>query len=320
MLSWILLLAPALLFAWRGYNHGILESLSRVVGLLSGYICAILFTVPLGKVIGELSGLPGLLPYMAASAIFLFGASTLISLLFDVIERHWPDHLHSDHVGSFSGGLFGLCIGAFIGILLIWCVGLGRGFIQQAPHSHTQIDMISQRLAGKVISLTLERFDPPQALKEASSAFLQSPEDTVTRIRRISQRKHLQALIGNKANHAILDSGDLERLQQLASFQKLVTDEDMQHLLNITGQPHQHNERLARGLSDMWMRFQDLKQDPEFIALVNNPQFQQELKSANPIALVSSPELKRFTELMLNANTTERDESEANTDDPQPHT
>lgn len=299
MLSWILLLAPALLFAWRGYNHGILESLSRVIGLLSGYICAILFTLPLGRFIGELSGLPGLLPYMAASGIFLFGASALISLLFDIIERHWPDHLHSDHVGSFSGGLFGLCIGAFIGILLIWCISLGRGFFGQTPHTQTQIDMISQHLAGKVISLTLERFDPPQALKEASSAFLQSPEDTVTRIRRISQRKHLQSLIGNNANHAILDSGDLDKLQQLTAFKKLVADDDMQHLLNITGQPDQHNERLARGISDMWMRFQDLKQNPEFIALVNDPQFQQELKSANPIALVSSPKLKRFTELMF---------------------
>lgn len=300
MLSWILLLAPAILFAWRGYNHGFIESVSRVVGLLSGYVCAILLTLPVGKWLAELTGLPGLLPFMLTSAFFLFGASAIISLLFDWIEHHWPDHLHSDHVGSFSGGLFGLCVGAFIGMLLIWCTSLIQGLMPVNQMSPTVLEKTSQRLAGRAIHLTLERFDPPPALQEASSAFLQAPQETMVRIRRISQRQHLRNLLSKEDNKAVLNSGNLEQLQRLQAFQELANDKDMQFILDLTGRSDQQQQRLAQGISDLWFRLEGLKQDPEFIALIKNPDFQQELKSGNPLALMSSPELKRFTELLFN--------------------
>jgi hypothetical protein len=299
MLSWILLLAPSLLFAWRGYNHGFIESVSRVVGLLSGYVCAILLTLPVGQWLADLTGLPGLLPFMLTSAFFLFGASAIISLLFDWIEHHWPDHLHSDHVGSFSGGLFGLCVGAFIGMLLIWCVSLAQGLLPINQKPPTALEKTSQRLAGQAIHLTLERFSPPPAVQQASAAFLQAPQETMVRIRRLSERQHLRALLTQPDNKAVLDSGDLKQLQQLLAFKELASDEDMQFILALTGRADKQQQRLAQGISDLWFRLQSLKQDPEFIALLKNPDFQQELKSGNPLTLMSSPELKRFTELLF---------------------
>lgn len=306
MLSWTLLLMPATFFGWRGYRHGLLEAVSRATGLLGGYITALLFTLPLGRWIENHTDLPGLLPYMVASAVFLFGVSILISLLFDLINHLWPNHLRSETLASLGGALFGALIGACIGLLLIWAASLILGFTQGRIQSPSELAVTAQRLAGRAVHLTLARFDPPPAVRTASAAFLQSPQDTVARLQRISMRHDIKNLLRDPNLQAVLNSNDLQQLQQHPEFQQLVKDKDMQHLLTITGPSHNKQERLAQGLNDLWQRLQRLQTNPEYQALLRNKEFRQQLHSGNPLVLISSPELQRFTELVLETEASPR--------------
>ena len=52
-----------------------------------------------------------------------------------------------------------------------------------------------------------------------------------------------------------------------------------------------------------WSRVQTIKHDPRVIAILNDPEFQQQLNSANKLPLMMNPKLNQLTEIIFNSET-----------------
>jgi uncharacterized membrane protein required for colicin V production len=88
-MDWSLLvfLVVILFFAYRGFRKGLLKSIARILSVVAGYACAILYSKQVSGIIESELQLQGILALIAASLLLFFGASILVGLLFWLLEK-----------------------------------------------------------------------------------------------------------------------------------------------------------------------------------------------------------------------------------------
>ncbi len=85
--SLVIFLVVILFFGYRGYKKGLFKSLGRILSVLAGYVCAILYTGQVSQLIETQFQLQGIVAFLAASVLLFFGASFVVGLLFWLLGK-----------------------------------------------------------------------------------------------------------------------------------------------------------------------------------------------------------------------------------------
>lgn len=353
----IIFFALLAFFTWRGYQKGFIGSITRVLGWIVAYPAAIVFTKPTAKLIMQHTSLDGLLVYfIAGSAIFLL-VSFLVSLLLNLLAKLIPES-DATQVGSRIGGAgVGVLMGALVGLLVVYAIGLvltpKAQSLQQAQVSDTSpventannissvpatgvphvrdlaksndsfIEASAKKLMGNAAATAVDLALDDKTTTQITKAFVENPQSMLTHVQQVANDGQMKNLMADEKIQSILTTGDTNALLRDPGFQNLMNNPSVQALMSQSDVKSEAGaQAAAEKMVQAWSRVQTIKHDPRVIAIISDPEFQQQLNSSNKLPLMMNPKLNQLTEIIFNSETTPangmgnyqvRDMNEANT-------
>lgn len=310
--SLVLFIVVVAFFAYRGYQIGLLRSLSRIFSLLAGYSASILFTEQVSALLTSQFQLQGMVSFFAAALGLFIAAGIAVSIVFRLIRELIPASETPSTASSCGGLVTGLMVGAIVAISAVWAFTFVRDFRSSpaldalVPTEQSKIETMANRIAGKAVTTAMSLGSVNPEVATLSAAIIETPAEISLHAQQLIRSGDLQALLADPRNQSVLDSGDVKALQQLPAFQQLVNNPDFLALakaagmLSDDGADNRPAETiLATRMIEIWERMQRVKNDARVQEILNDPQFQQKVQSGNPLDLLTSPRLLELANIIF---------------------
>ncbi len=327
-------------FTWRGYQKGFIGSITRILGWIVAYPAAIVFTKPVAQLLMKHTSLDGLIVYfIAGSAIFLL-VSLLVSLLLNLLSKLIPE-TDATQVGSKIGGAgVGVLMGALVGLLVVYAIGLVlTPKVQPSPDEQVNnrsandnddtsdnnegaratgvphlrdldksndsfIEASARKLMGSAAATAVDLALDDKTTTQITKAFVENPQSMLTHVQQVANDGQMKNLMSDEKIQSILTTGDTNALMRDPGFQDLMDNPSVQALLSQSDVKSEAGaQAAAEKMVDAWNRVQTIKHDPRVIAIISDPEFQQQLNSANKLPLMMNPKLNQLTEIIFNSET-----------------
>jgi uncharacterized membrane protein required for colicin V production len=295
-----------LLFAWRGFRGGFIKSLGRVFTVLAGYAAAILYSGPLSSWIEMQLGWQGVVAFIGTSLTLFLAAGLAMMLIFTLLRRYLFSGEHISTSSALGGGFVGALVGVLLAIAIVWSFAFVRDMRSSnttettASEHSSGVETFANRLAGSAVSAAMNAGSVTPEVARLSSALAASPADSMQRTQRLMKSTEFQSLMQDPRNHRVLDSGNPERVQQLPAFRAFSVNPDLLALGEMSGLADDDLEaELARQLTDIWGRTQQVKNDPRVQAILADPEFQAALDSDNPVDLLTNHQLLELADIIF---------------------
>ena len=334
----IIFFALLAFFTWRGYQKGFIGSITRVLGWIVAYPAAIVFTKPTAKLIMQHTALDGLLVYfIAGSAIFLL-VSFLVSLLLNLLAKLIPE-TDATQVGSRIGGAsIGVLMGALVGLLVVYAIGLvltpkvqpiqneqtvdlsltdnnsdntNRAPATGVPHvrdlaksNDSFIEASAKKLMGNAAATAVDLALDDKTTTQITKAFVENPQSMLTHVQQVANDGQMKNLMADEKIQSILNTGDTRALMRDPAFKELMNNPSVQALMSQSDvNSDAGSQAAAEKMVQAWNRVQTIKHDPRVIAIISDPEFQQQLNSSNKLPLMMNPKLNQLTEIIFSSET-----------------
>ncbi|HCS64406.1 MAG TPA: colicin V production CvpA [Cellvibrio sp.] len=337
----IIFFALLAFFTWRGYQKGFIGSITRVLGWIVAYPAAIVFTKPVAKLIMQHTSLDGLIVYfIAGSAIFLL-VSFLVSLLLNLLAKLIPE-TDATQVGSRIGGAsVGVLMGALVGLLVVYAIGLvltpkpqplqqeslddisqidnsvitndtNRPPATSVPHvrdlaksNDSFIEASAKKLMGNAAATAVDLALDDKTTTQITKAFVENPQSMLTHVQQVANDGQMKELMADEKIQSILTTGDTNALLRDPGFQELMNNPSVQALMSQSDVKSEAGaQAAAEKMVQAWSRVQTIKHDPRVIAIISDPEFQQQMNSSNKLPLMMNPKLNQLTEIIFSSETT----------------
>jgi len=310
--SLVIFLVVILFFVYRGFRKGLLKSIGRILSVVAGYVCAILYTGQVSGIIESEYQLQGIVAFIAASLLLFFGASILVGLLFWLFEKMLAGDGSVSRASSIGGAVVGLATGLLFAIVIVWTLGFVRNTISTenlataVSKPPSKVEKLANRVASRAVTTAMSLGSANPEVTRISAAIAEAPADIVQRAQRLAQSEDMSAVLNDPLSRAALDSGDSEAVRKLPAFQKLMANTDMQALASATGlvddaaaSNQAVDAAVATQLTDIWGRAQRAKTDPRVQAILADAEFQQGIRSGNPLDLLGNEKLIELANIIF---------------------
>lgn len=330
-----------IIFAWRGYKKGFIGSITRVLSWVVAYPAAIFFTKPFAKFLIQNTALDGVIVYFIAGGAIFLGVSFVVTLLLNGLSRLIPDNDFTSTGSKVGGVSVGVVVGGILGLFAVYVLSLiqkpaevqnlvaaEEAFISGEANSPNEVqhtsDASSQKKVPGINELTQARdsFIEASAKKligaaaatavdvalddktasQVTKAFVEDPQTMLTHVQAISNDGQVKALMGDEQIQSMLTTGDVQGLMRDEQFQSLMNDPHMKALMeqsDVSGDSG--SQAAAEKMVAAWNRVNLIKHDPRVIAIISDPEFQQQLNAPNKLPLMMNPKLNQLTEIIFSS-------------------
>lgn len=332
----LLFVAVVIIFAWRGYQKGFIGSITRLLSWVVAYPAAIFFTKPFAKWLVQNTALDGLLVYFVAGGVIFLGVSFLVGLLLNGLSRLIPDNEFTSTGSKLGGVSVGIFVGGILGLLAVYTLNLIQKPVaapsiadtvssesmadtpaeqnQTAPsvpgiHQLTQardsfIEASAKKLIGTVAATAVDLAVEDKTATQVTKAFVEDPQTMLTHVQAITNNGQMKSLMSDEKIQSMLNTGDVPALMRDKDFQALINNPHMQALMTQSDVSSDEGARAAaEKMVAAWGRMNHLKHDPRIIAIINDPEFQQQLNAPNKLPLMMNPKMNQLAELIFSSET-----------------
>jgi uncharacterized membrane protein required for colicin V production len=278
--------------------------------------------------------------HLAGSAIFLV-VSFLVSLLLNLLAKLIPDS-EAIQTGSRIGGAgVGVLMGALIGLLVVYAISLvltpkvepqqqtpasdaviannptaatstNRAPATGVPHvrdlsasNDSFIEASAKKLIGNAAATAVDLALDDKTTTQITKAFVENPQTMLTHVQQVANDGQMRDLMADEKIQSMLTTGDTQALMRDPAFQALMDNPSVQALM---AQSDVNSEAGAQAAAEKmvtaWNRVQTIKHDPRVIAIISDPEFQQQLNSSNKLPLMMNSKLNQLTEIIFSSETT----------------
>lgn len=337
-LSTIVFFALLAFFTWRGYQKGFIGSITRILALIVAYPAAIFFTRPFAKWLIANTGLDGLLVYFIAGTTIFLIVSLIVTLLLNLLAKLIPDNQATELGSRIGGAGVGIFMGAIIGLIVVYGLGLiitpapdtstlaANNTVPDThtaqPHGNTEtavgvprindleksrdsfIEASAKKLIGNAAATAVDFALDDKTTTQVTKAFVQDPQSMLTHVQEVTNNGQLQKLMADEKVQSIMTTGDTHALMRDPAFRELMGNPSVQALMAQSDvSSDAGSQAAAEKMIAAWGRVQTLKHDPRVIAIINDPEFQQQLNSPNKLHLMMNPKLNQLTEIIFSNET-----------------
>jgi uncharacterized membrane protein required for colicin V production len=336
-LSTIVFFALLAFFTWRGYQKGFVQSITRILSWIVAYPAAIFFTKPLAKWLIANTALDGLLVYFVAGCTIFLAVSLVVTLLLNLLAKLIPDNQATDLGSKIGGAGVGLFIGTILGLIVVYGLGLvinpktstpavtrtetptPQNIQPEQPGGRAEnvptlndlektrdsfIEASARKLIGNAAATAVDLALDDKTTTQITKAFVQNPQTMLTHVERVTQDGQLQKLMSDEKIQSIMTTGDAHALRRDPAFRELMDNPSVQALMVQSDVDSDiGSQAAAEKMITAWNRVQTLKHDPRVIAIVTDPEFQQQLNSPNKLPLMMNPKLNQLTEIIFSTET-----------------
>jgi len=305
--SLIIFAVVILLFAWRGFRGGFIKSLGRVFTVLAGYAVAILYSGPLSSWIEMQFGWQGVVAFIGTSLTLFLAAGLVMMLIFALLRRYLFPGDDISTTSALGGGFIGALVGVLLAFAIVWSFSLVRDMRSSdttettAGEHSSGVETLANRLAGSAVSAAMNAGSVTPEVAHLSSVLAAAPAEVMEHTQRLMKSIEFLALIHDPRNHRVLDSGDPKLVQKLPAFRALAVNPDLLALVEMSGLAggDDTEAELARQLTDIWARAQQVKNDPRVQAILADPEFGTALNSGNPVDLLTNHQLLELADIIF---------------------
>ena len=336
-LTTIVFFALLAFFTWRGYQKGFIGSITRILSWIVAYPAAIILTKPLAKLLMQHTSLDGLIVYfIAGSAIFLL-VSFLVSALLNLLATLIPETNATQTGSKIGGASIGVLMGALVGLLVVYAIGLvltpkaqpvqqeqainSLPIVDEENTNHTPatgvphirdldksndsfIEASAKKLMGTAAATAVDLALDDKTTTQITKAFVENPQTMLTHVQEVANNGQMKDLMADENIQSILTTGDTHTLMRDPAFKELMNNPSMQALMSqsdVTSEAG--SQAAAEKMVQAWSRVQTIKHDPRVIAIISDPEFQQQLNSSNKLPLMMNPKLNQLTEIIFSSDT-----------------
>ena len=329
--SLVIFIVVVLLFVYRGYQKGLLGSLSRIVSLVAGYVVAIFYTEQVAAILDSQYQLQGVVWLVATALILFFATAVLVNILFWLLAKLLFSSESSPIAGSLGGATVGLVIGFIAAIVIVWTFMFVRD-MRQSQYTdttvntrQTRIESLASRAASKVVHAAMSMSSAKPEITNLSAALIASPAGITQHAQRLSSSNDLNALLNDPETQELLNRGDVDALRNLPALQQLARNPDLLALAKSAGMlddshtnPKALETALASQITDIWQRMNRVRNDQRVQQILNDPEFQQKIQSGNPIDLLTNDRLLELADIIFGDETEPDDNSNDGSNNMQP--
>ena len=315
--SLVIFAGIVLFFAYRGYSRGLLRSLARILGVVAGYACALVFTGEASKLLEANSQLQGIVAFIVAGLGLFLGASIGVSLLFWMLGKLLGGDGEVSAGSRAGGAAVGIATGLLVAIIVIWTISFVRDTRPDSSLAGSElakarwIEDLTTRVVGKAVGSAMSLSSANPEITRLTAALAESPGEIVQQAQRLAQSEDMTALLHDPRNQAVLNSGDLDAVRELPAFRKRMANPDMLALADSTGLIDEETRNsqgteaaLAMQITDIWGRAQRVKTDPRLTQILSDPDFRQKIQSGNPLDLLGNEKLLEVANIIFSEQPT----------------
>ncbi len=315
-MDWSLLIfaVVVMFYGYQGYRRGLLKSLSRVLSLSAGYAAAVFYSTHFSTIIASIMPVQGFATLIVAFVILFFGAGIIVNILFLVLELLIPELDLDSPASSYAGAGIGLLSGLVIAIITTWTLAYTRDTQPPATAEaitstqSSDIEILANQLAGKTVSTAMSLGSAQPVLTGFSVALAENPAEVTMQAQRLANSHELNRLLNVVEHQVPLSTGDIEAIEKLDAFQQLTMNPDFIALARSTEmvtEPYTNSESvttiLAKYIVDIWGHIQQTIKNQRAQEIINNPEFQQEIQSGDPVQLLTNANLLELTNMLFAA-------------------
>jgi uncharacterized membrane protein required for colicin V production len=328
-----------IIFAWRGYQKGFIGSITRLLGWIVAYPAAIFFTKPVAKLLVQHTALDGLIVYFIAGTGIFLGVSFIMTLLLNGLSRLIPDNEFTSTGSKIGGVSVGVLVGGILGLLAVYGLSLvqkseqtsaivdtfshedvretaesaaqqttqlppapGIGQLTQARDSF--IEASAKKLIGTAAATAVDLVTDDKTTTQVTKAFVEDPQTMLTHVQAMANNGEIKTLMSDDDIQSMLTTGDVHGLMRDDGFQALMNNPHMQALMSQSDVSSELGSRAAaEKMIAAWSRVNQIKHDPRVIAIITDPEFQQQLNSSNKLSLMMNPKMSQLTEIIFSNET-----------------
>jgi len=295
----------------RGYDRGVIRTLQRVISLIAAYAACYIGMVPVADLIKAQLSWTLIPAYLLSAAlcffIIAFVVEYLIGLLVEEIENRGVEP------AKITGACLGVALGALLGIITVWLGGLMLDAYRLQSPAFTQVEIqdpvrkLAGELVGDVVELTLSaQMEEGSLMPELSSQLLSNPVKLTQQVMQVSQSDAMRALFSDPQAQQLMLAHQTEALQNHPHFQTLMASPEAGEIFVLlsektaSGKDIDPPEKVARLLSDMYLKVSRVQHDPRFLRLAEKPEFKQLAQNPSPVAMLANPALGELAEIIFN--------------------
>ncbi len=290
-------------FAIRGYRRGLLGSLEGLIALAATAVVFYRYLQDLMLLVRQYTPLDGLLAYLLLWIALYVAALLAIKLIFAILKRLLPESFSDSGVSRLGGLIVGGIFGVICGTAVVYLMSI----YDEARHPHGNVDNIalydfSRSATAALTKAVVKQLDPAPASLNLAESFARSPVATTRRIERVAGNQELQQLFNDTEAQQLMTDGRVDELLASPRFQSVMANTDIQSFLNDLGwraQDLEGQRQVAENVTVAWQRREALQQDPRVRAIVEDPEFQRQLRDNNRLQLMMNPQLARLTEIVF---------------------
>ncbi len=334
-ISTIVFFALLAFFTWRGYQKGFIQSITRILSWIVAYPAAIFFTKPFAKWLIANTALDGLLVYFIAGTSIFLAVSLIVTLLLNLLAKLIPENETTEKSSKIGGAGVGVLMGAIIGLLVVYGLNLitapkpapatiansnntaQEPAVSQHENSTTAvgvpritdleksrdsfIEASAKKLIGTAAATAVDLALDDKTTTQVTKAFVEDPQSMLTNVQQVVNNDQLKHLMSDEKIQSIMTTGDTHALMRDPAFKELMNDPNVQALMTQSDVGSDAgSQAAAEKMITAWNRVQNIKHDPRVIAIISDPEFQQQLNSPNKLQLMMNPKLNQLTEIIFN--------------------
>lgn len=334
--------ALLIFFTWRGYQKGFIGSITRILSWIVAYPAALIFTPSVAALLMQHTMLTGLVVYFIAGASIFLLVSFMVAFALTHVGKLVPESEAATTGSKIGGAGVGVLVGALAGLLAVYFMGLvltpkplpaqhlesdptasanptnattnattngatapGVPALRDLERSRDSfIEASAKKLMGAAAATAVDLAVEDKTASQVAKAFVQDPQTMLGHVQQMTNSGQMQSLMADENIQSLLTTGDTHALMRNPEFKALIENPSMQALM---AQSDVNSDAGAQAAAEKmvlaWNRVQLIKHDPRIIAIVNDPEFQQQLNSPNKLPLMMNPKLNQLTQIIFNQET-----------------
>jgi len=297
-------------FAIRGYFNGFWGSLARIVALAGAYAATFFYSKDAAELVKQYTSLTGIAAYIAGSLALFFAVLIAIRVVFWILAKLTPSQ-GEDAPGPLSrlgGAAVGAAAGALIGLLLVYLFGVydsAQNLKKETPaqpKTTTPVDTAARSLVSKSAGGLLALSGKSDNAVRIAESVVADPVESLDRVGRVSNNPDMRQLIEDPRAQRLMQQGKVDELMQVPAFRRLMEDDDLRELMQDAGMDIDNRDDArdtAKKFALGYQQYQIKKDDPRVQAILQDPEFRQQLESNNKLPLLMNPKVNELAEIIF---------------------
>lgn len=164
------------------------------------------------------------------------------------------------------------------------------------------IEASAKKLIGNAAATAVDIALDDKTTTQITKAFVENPQTMLTHVQQVANDGQMKDLIADENIQSLLTTGDTQALMRAPEFQALMDNPSVQALMAQSDVNSEvGSQAAAEKMVHAWNRVQAIKHDPRVIAIISDPEFQQQLNSPNKLPLMMNSKLNQLTEIIFSS-------------------